>query len=196
MNSRIRTRGLSAKEIVFQRDQVSNQGKPVDDEKIADIQFESRTKQHPTKEKILNEEDVKIGDNVFLKNDRNKLRGREMYKVIEVFSCNNEKWAKLLKSEKQLRKKTYDAKVSELFLVPGKAVEEQSKQTDNDESDADETPTENEKGSTNNTEEFDGQRKTVYLDHKNNPDHNAEAILPLTKKENVRKSAKKREKLP
>ena len=81
--------------------------------------------------------------------------------------------------------------MSELFLVPGKAVEEQSKQTDNDESDADETPTENEKGSTNNTEEFDGQRKTVYLDHKNNPDHNAEAILPLTNKKNVRKSARK-----
>ena len=125
MNSRIRTRGLSAKEIVFQRDQVSNKAKPVDDEKIADIQFENRTKQHPTKNKISSEADVKVGDNVFLKNDKNKLRGREMYKVIEVFSCNDEKWAKLIKSEKQLRKKTYDSKVSELFPVPGKAVEEQ-----------------------------------------------------------------------
>ena len=54
--------------------------------------------------------------------------------MIEVFSCNDEKWAKLIKSEKQLRKKTYDAKVSELFPVPGKAVEEQPKKTDNDDS--------------------------------------------------------------
>ena len=115
-----------------------------------------------------------------------------MYKVIEVFSLNDEKWAKLLKSEKQLRKKTYDAKMSELFLVPGQAAEEQSKESDNDESEAEETPTTKEKGSENRIEEFYGQEeKTSYSDLKNNPGNNTEAILPQTNTRNLRKSAKK-----
>ena len=42
MNSRIRSRGYSAKEIAFQRDQNSNQVKPISDEKMAAEQFEKR----------------------------------------------------------------------------------------------------------------------------------------------------------
>ena len=45
MNSRIRNRGLSSKEIMLQRDQVLNTCKPVSDAELSEKQFKMRTKQ-------------------------------------------------------------------------------------------------------------------------------------------------------
>ena len=47
MNSRIRTRGLTAKEMALQRDQISNKSKPVDDIKLATEQLNDRLDNHP-----------------------------------------------------------------------------------------------------------------------------------------------------
>ena len=120
MNSRIRSRGLSAKEIVFQRDQVTNISKPVDDSDISKEQFEKRKEKHPIITAHSNPNQIKIGDNIFLKNDKSKLRGREMYKVVDIYTFNEEQWAKLQKTENQFRAKRYDVKCSEIFPVPGK----------------------------------------------------------------------------
>ena len=126
MNSRVRARGYSAKEIAFQRDQVSNESKLVSDEKLSKEQVKRRQEQHPSSglAKVLSR--FEIGDNVFLKNDKSKLRGREMYKIVDTFESNNEKWAKIQKSENQFRAKQYDAKFSELILIPGTRVSELS----------------------------------------------------------------------
>ena len=118
MNSRIRNRGLSSKEIVLQRDQVTNESKPISDHELSKEQFERRTLKHPSEISESNES-IKPGNNVFLKADKNKLRGREMYRVVDLFVKNKEKHAKLQKSETQFRSKIYDAKLSEIFLVPG-----------------------------------------------------------------------------
>jgi hypothetical protein len=117
MNSRIRNRGLSSKEIVFQRDQVTNESKPVSDDELSKEQFEKRIQQHPS-EIYESKETIKPGDNVFLKADKNKLRGREMYRVVDLYVKHNERHAKLQKSETQFRSKTYDVKLSEIFLLP------------------------------------------------------------------------------
>ena len=121
INSRIRHRGLSAKEIVFQREQVTNNAKPVSDEALAKEQVEKREKQHNP---VSNHSQHKfaVGNNVFLKNDRSKLRGREMYKVIELFLKNDESWAKIQKAETQFRAKTYEVKTEEIYLVPGDSL--------------------------------------------------------------------------
>ena len=119
MNSRIRDREISAKEFVFQRDQVTNAAKPVSDSTKAKEQFEKRIKSHPKIPLNPKNDAFKTGDNIFLKTDKNKLRGREMYKIIEIFPKQDELWANLQKSESQFRSKTYEAKLSELFLVPG-----------------------------------------------------------------------------
>ena len=98
INSRIRQRGLSAKEIVFQREQVTNNAKPVSDEALAKEQVEKREKQHnPVSNQC--QHNFVVGNNVFLKNDKSKLRGREMYKVIDLFLKNDESWATIVKQK-------------------------------------------------------------------------------------------------
>ena len=71
-NSRIRYRGLSSKEIVLQRDQITNSPKPISDAEIAKEQFEEQKKNHP---KLIkkSKQSFKPGDNVFLKSYKSKL---------------------------------------------------------------------------------------------------------------------------
>ena len=121
INSRIRDRGFSAKEIVFQREQITNNTQPVSDEALAKEQVEKRKgKQNPVSNHSQHR--LAVGSNIFLKNDKNKLRGREMYKVVELFFKNNESWAKIQKTESQFRAKTYEVKTDEIFPVPGDSL--------------------------------------------------------------------------
>ena len=125
MNSRIRNRGLSSKEIMIQRDQVTHESKSVCDSDLADEQYEKRKQNHPA-EFALPQQDFSVGDIVFLKSDLNKLKAREMYRIVELFQKNDEPCARLQKTEKQFRAKQYEAKLAEIFLVPGKTVSDQN----------------------------------------------------------------------
>ena len=87
MNSRIRNRWFSSKEIAFQRDQITNKVKHISDDKMSDDLFQKRKLQHPEHFSV-SEEEFNIGDNVFLKDDKYKLRGREMFKVVEVLQID------------------------------------------------------------------------------------------------------------
>ena len=106
MNSRIRFRGYSAKEIAFQRDQITNQVRPVSDEEMATKQYDQRKRQHP-KTFSRSDHNFHIGDNVYLKRDASKLKGREMFKVTEMFSENGESWVTVQKAENQFRNNEY-----------------------------------------------------------------------------------------
>ena len=53
------------------------------------------------------------------RSDVNKLRGREMYRIVDIFQKQGEQWAFIQKTEKQFRSKKYEIKLSEVFLVPG-----------------------------------------------------------------------------
>ena len=117
MNSRIRTRGLTAKEMALQRDQISNKSKPVDDIKLATEQLNDRLDNHP-KHVTVSKYRFAVGDNVFLKKGKSKLKGRDMYKITNLFLIGEEEWATINKSEWQLRNKRYDVKISELIPVP------------------------------------------------------------------------------
>ena len=92
MNSRIRTRGLTAKEMALQRDQISNKSKPVDDIKLATEQLNDRLDNHP-KHVTVSKYRFAVGDNVFLKKDKSKLKGRDMYKITNLFLIGEEEWA-------------------------------------------------------------------------------------------------------
>ena len=69
MNSRIRERGYTAKEMALNRDQISNMLKPVSDSIISDDQVVLRRARHPKVPQL--EYDFKVGDNEFLKKDLN-----------------------------------------------------------------------------------------------------------------------------
>ena len=126
MNSRIRNRGLSSKEIVYQRDQVSNlQKKFASDELLSDLQFNKRKESHntpPTHKDIQ----YAVGDLVFLRNGKNKLKGREMFRIIHTYRQEGETWAKLQKNEDQFRSKSYDVKIAEVIPIKGFSTNQSS----------------------------------------------------------------------
>ena len=85
--------------------------------KIVEDTMMKRLKRHHKYEKIDN--NIQIGHNVFLKNDKTKLKAREPYKVVELFEKNDEPWAVVQKHDSQFCLKKYNVKLDELFLLPG-----------------------------------------------------------------------------
>jgi hypothetical protein len=118
LNSRIRTRGLSAREMWSQHDQFSNEQIPLQDQDIIMKQNEQRTNNHAHSEKSkapvaefrTRPERITVGDLVYLYSDRNKTRARDRYLVVEVKGtfCNVKKFV-----GSQLRNTSYHVKVSE-----------------------------------------------------------------------------------
>ena len=77
-----------------------------------------RKKSHVTNRQSP-EEPINVGQNVFLKNDKSKLKAREMYKVMDIYRENQETWATIQKHNTQFRRKKYEVKTAELILIPG-----------------------------------------------------------------------------
>ena len=120
MNQRIRKSGYSSKEIAFKRDLIFNTSKQIDDNIIASEIVEDRKKHHvPVKPPDFQ---FQVGMNVFLKNDKTKLRARQMYIVVDIFQQNSEQWCVLQKQETQFRAKKYQVKASEIVLVPNQSL--------------------------------------------------------------------------
>ena len=129
MNRRIRESGLSSREICFQRDLITNELKQVNDKDIAENIITRRERRHK-KPNQTTQENIRIGHNVFLKNDISKLRSRELYLVVDIFTEQGETWATIQKRNSQFRAKKYSVKTSELLLLPGQQFYENE---DNDE---------------------------------------------------------------
>ena len=89
LNSRVRNRGLSAKEILFQRDQLASEQLHFDDSALSNEQKDQRVCNHSsspqskTPEKsVANSSNISVGDLVFLKDERNKNKLRDL--VVEL----------------------------------------------------------------------------------------------------------------
>ena len=117
MNSRIRERGYTAKEMAWNRDQISNEFRPVSDPTLSKQQVELRKARHPHVPQL--EYDFKVGDNVFLKKDLSKLRGREMYKIVSFFQRQPDggKMAIIRKFENKFMSKNYEVTLAEIKLA-------------------------------------------------------------------------------
>ena len=117
LNSRIRGRGLSAREMWTQRDMFDNQQLPIDDLHLIESQHHLRSINHPYSETskspgavTLAPTDVQPGDLVYLYSDGSKLKARDRYMVVHVDGpwCDVRKFAGA-----QLRKQSYRVKRSE-----------------------------------------------------------------------------------
>ena len=122
LNSRIRSRGISAREMLFQRDQHTNEQIPLSDRDMIEIQHAQRTSNHPFSEaskcpsrRPLSESTVAVGDIVYVYGDRDKVKGRDRYLVTSVEGdwCNIKKFA-----GNQLRTTSYRVRRTECFKVP------------------------------------------------------------------------------
>ena len=122
LNSRIRSRGLSSREMWTQRDQFSNKQLPLADDHLIALQHEQRLSNHPHSE--CSKAPVQprrptpvigVGDLVYLHTDLNKSRARDRYLVVamEPPFCDIKKFI-----GSQLRSSSYHVKLSECFKVP------------------------------------------------------------------------------
>ena len=121
LNSRIRSRGFSAREMWMQRDQHTNQQLIVNDQQLITAQHTGRQHNHPHSEKskahgkpAITGPHLAVGDIVYIYSDGNKLRARDMYLVVGI---NNE-WCTVRKfAGSQLRSEAYNIKSSECYKV-------------------------------------------------------------------------------
>ena len=122
LNTRIRNRGLSAREMWMQRDQFSNDQLPISDRELIYSQYDLRMKNHPSSEKskchsgaVPESNKLDIGDIVFLRCNFNKTKSRDRYLVTSV----DEPWCNIRKFVgAQLRKTSYRVKCSDCYKVP------------------------------------------------------------------------------
>ena len=121
LNTRIRSRGLSSKEMWQQRDQFTNDQLPIKDLDLIEDQHVQRQSNHKYSEKSKANgaparpiTDISIGDIVYLHTDGNKHQARDRYIVCSVEGewCNIKKF-----TGSQLRNTTYRVKKNECFRV-------------------------------------------------------------------------------
>ena len=121
LNSRIRSRGLSAREIWTQRGQFTNSQIPHADQGLILKQHENRLHNHPHSErskaplsKLNNPQSIEVGDLLYQNSDRNKSCSRDRYLVVSVENnwCNVRKFVGL-----QLRNFSYRVKTCECYKV-------------------------------------------------------------------------------
>ena len=126
LNARIRSHGLSSREMWTQRDQFSNQQIPLQDQSIIVKQNEQRIANHTHSEKAKAPiarrrpaNRIVVGDLVYLFSDRNKTRARDRYLVVEVTGsfCNIRKFV-----GSQLRSTSYRVKTSDCYRVPSEVT--------------------------------------------------------------------------
>lgn len=122
LNMRVRNRGLSAKEIIFQRDGLTGEHLNLDDELLAANQHAQRKKNHASSSRSQAKKKcpsksatVNAGDLIYIKSDGNKHSARETYIVVDT-----EKDFLLARKlvGTQFRSKSYKLKYSEVYPVP------------------------------------------------------------------------------
>ena len=121
LNSRIRNRGLSAWEIIHQRDQHTGEQLNIEDCKLSMMQSDIRIRTQAASEKSKSSggppalpANVSLGALVYLKDDGDKTRARERYIVT---SIDGENECTVQKITKAIRNIQYKVKLSEVYPV-------------------------------------------------------------------------------
>ena len=122
LNTRIRNRGLSAREMWLQGDQFTNAQIPFSDLQVVRQQHSLRLGNHPASEKSKApgccprpSMPVQVSDLVYITSDGSKTHTRNQYLVVSVDGlwCNVRKF-----TGSQLRSTSYRVKLSECYRVP------------------------------------------------------------------------------
>ncbi|VDH94003.1 Hypothetical predicted protein [Mytilus galloprovincialis] len=120
LNSRLRQRGLSSRELWTQRSQFTHEQLPISDMNLIRAQHEARNKNHVFSENSKCSRpgrptpDINIGDLVYLYTDRSKTQSRDRYLVV----ARDGEWCFIKKfSGNQLRASSYKVKLSECYKV-------------------------------------------------------------------------------
>ena len=134
VNEKIRSQGLSSKEIIFSRDQYSLDNLKLIDEQISDVVMKEREKNNPisarSKAKIPKpaiSPNVSKGNLVFLKKEGSKFKGRDIYLVTAISDNDHVLITKLINtmSDKSanVSSQHHRVKKTEIFLAPNQPIE-------------------------------------------------------------------------
>ena len=126
LNSRIRTDGLSAREVLLQRDQFTNLQIPLNDRTIIAAKHSRSVQNHQYSERskaggstVNPDINIQVGDLVYLYSDKDKNAPRERYLVTSV---DNE-WCYIRKFVGDtLRANSHKVKRNEIFRVPSNLI--------------------------------------------------------------------------
>jgi len=126
LNSRIRSRGLSSREMWTQRSQFTNEQLPMSDLDLIESQHRAREINHRHSERskshgvpISPDHQIQPGDLVYLLADKSKLHARERYLV----TSTDEQWCVIKKfNGPQLRNTSYKVKCSECMVIPSTTI--------------------------------------------------------------------------
>lgn len=122
LNAKLRQLGLSAREIILQRDQFTGSQLPICDDDIINAKQSSRSQNAPAsaKSKVPNYKpavlpDINVGDLVYIRQDRSKHQARSRYLVVVV----DQEWCSVRKFVgTQLRQRSYRVRLSDCLRVP------------------------------------------------------------------------------
>ena len=121
INLRIRKRGLSAREILFGRDQTTGERLNFEDAMLSEQQARQRTENHgpsatskASKKLKALRSPISVGDLVFIKAERSKLKGRDRYMIMNVSNkhCTLQKITGSLFSSRR-----YEVPLTEVYPV-------------------------------------------------------------------------------
>ena len=115
INSRVRDRGLSAKEMCFMRDQATNKNIVQNDVDLRQTQHEKRIASH---NKANNDEgiDVDVGDHVMIKDQISKLKPREKFVIVS--QSEDKPTVTLQKQDSKFTSRQYEVPKHQLLKVP------------------------------------------------------------------------------
>lgn len=129
LNSRIRGRGLTAWEILVQRDSVTGQRLDIDDEVLLQGQIDTRNCNQVSSARfkarggdLAMPAKVSVGSLVYVKNDGGKTRARDRYLVVRI--CGNDCILKKLGSK--FRNKEYSLKLTEVYPVTPNVLQDEN----------------------------------------------------------------------
>ena len=122
LNSRIRTDGLSAREIFYQRDQYTNAQIPIEDMNIIQSKHDRAVNNNYSSELSKSggrgprlNQSVVVGDLVYLISDRSKNSPRDRYLVVSI----EDEWCSIRKFiGNTLKSNSYRVKMFEVYKVP------------------------------------------------------------------------------
>ena len=122
LNSRIRTDGLSAREIFFQRDQFTNAQIPVEDMHVIQSKHNRAVNNNLSSELSKSggrgpriNQSINVGDLIYLISDRSKNSPRDRYLVVSI----EDEWCNIRKFiGNTLKSNSYRVKMAEIYKVP------------------------------------------------------------------------------
>ena len=125
MNTRIRYPKMSSHEMLFKREMMNNKDIVVKDKDLADKRQTNRAKSSEYNEKykmksskVVEDQELEIGEFVFIRGQLNKHKARDLYVIHDVETCNGVKNFLIRKAEGKFRTKLYRMLQEELVRAP------------------------------------------------------------------------------